>query len=281
LDTTAQTNTIAASDPLTVTVAACASASDCTSAPTEYAEGSSAFFRISFSGDTVPGAAITVNYAVSGDVDLADYTDAHAGAFTIAAETTTDAQRTLAIAITDDTLAENAESFVVNFTRVSGGGGGEINFTPAQFAATIPANDGVQGAISAAASEVAEGAAAVFILSVVGEVGGNEYTFTYATTGTWEGASADADALTMGIDCATDTEDGLCAIRLSIGIPTDDIVESDETLVVTLTGLSGEDTPAEHRASPPPPTPTPSPSPTLRRSPSPSRLSMPWSKKAA
>jgi len=245
-DTTAQTYTIAASDPLTVTVAACASNDACGgTTPDEYAEGERRFFRISFNGDTVPGAAITVNYTVSGDVDLADYTDAHAGAFTIAAGTTTDAQRTLTLAVTDDTLAENAESFVVDFTRVSGGGGGEINFTPAQFAATIPANDGVQGAISAASSEVTEGAAAVFTLSVVGEVGGNEYDFTYATTGTWEGAFADADTLTTGINCATDTEDGLCAIRLSIGIPTDDIVESDETLVVTLTGLSGQDTRAE------------------------------------
>ncbi|MDD9821878.1 MAG: hypothetical protein OXU98_03200, partial [Gammaproteobacteria bacterium] len=170
VDMTPVTYTIAANDPLTVTVTACPASGACSgAAATEYAEGGSARYLVSYNGNTVPGAALTLNYRISGDVAVADYTDSNAGAFTIAAETTTTAQRTLSIGINDDSRAENAEDFVVDFTAVTGAAGsGAITFTPVQFSAVIPANDGFQGRLTAVEDTVAEGQAAVFTFTAIG-----------------------------------------------------------------------------------------------------------------
>ncbi|MDD9850760.1 MAG: hypothetical protein OXU94_03215, partial [Gammaproteobacteria bacterium] len=248
VDTDPVTYTIAASDPLTVTVTACPASGACTGdAATEYLEGRSARFLVSYNGNTVPGAALTLNYRISGDVDSADYTDSNAGTFTIAAETTTTAQRTLSIGIVDDSDAENPEDFVVDFTSVtSAAGGGAITFTPAQFSATIPANDGILGSVTTQ-STVAEGQAAVFSFSLVGQVnaGNGMHSETYTTSGTWEGAAADnaGEPFSISLNCAPITaenpdndigDDGICRVRWSINIAADGIVEADETLTVTL-----------------------------------------------
>ncbi|MDD9885011.1 MAG: hypothetical protein OXU62_10880, partial [Gammaproteobacteria bacterium] len=260
VDTTPVTYTIAANDPLTVTITACPASGACavdSTAATEFDEnadgGSSARYLVSYNGDIVPAATLTVNYRISGDVDTGDYADP-GGVFSIAAGATTAAARTVSIGINNDSRAENAEDFIVDFTSVTGAAGsGEIMFTPVQFSAVIPANDGFQGRLTAVEDTVAEGQAAVFTFTAIGQlelVG--LFQTTYSTGGTWEGAAADDDdePFALAIDCRPISDsvpsndiggDGICRIQFSINIGGDDIVEADETLAIT---LSGGDAPA-------------------------------------
>lgn len=256
VSSTAAQVTIAASDETQVSVASLDSA--------PLAEGATARFAISYRGG-VPTAPVMLNYAISGDVESGDYTDSNSGAVTFAADAA-DSARRIEIATVDDSAAEPPETLTLTISSVSGGGGGGLEMETASDSAVIAPNDGaLHAAPRALSSRVAEGyvpnllnvAQFQICLSGAALETGRTASVRFRLSGSAQNADDDqrgADYTpprSVGVVRDTDTGEYMisfstkpdageaCAATLSYSIRSDRLSEGEETIVLTLTQLSG------------------------------------------
>ena len=221
--------TIAASDPITVSL----------SGPASVEEGSeSADYTVSLSGGT-PIANLTVDYATADDTAEAgsDYT-AKSGALTF---TPADhADKTFTVQTTDDTVKDGDETFTVALSNAVGGGGPAPTLGTSSVTTRI--TEGVTATLSVNTTSLAEDASATDI-TVTATLDGDtpltsDVTFSITLGGTAGSGDYSASSLSsITITAGESSGSGTLTIT-----PTDDaIVEGDETITV-FGSASGIDT---------------------------------------
>ncbi len=232
------TATIAESDGLTVAV----------SGPETVAEGSNATYTVSISGGT-PTADLTVDYAVTAGTATADddYTvadDAPASPLTFTA--TDHGAKTIIVAAAADNLVEGKENFTFTLSNVRGGGATPTLGT-SSVATDITDDDTVTGlTLEVSPTSIAENAGAAERVTVTATLTGGGIR-TEATVVTL--SLADTSTATSGTDYAdlgTLTDITIPAtqtrgeVALDITPVNDEVVEGDETIIITGTaqGLS-------------------------------------------
>ncbi|MDD9827675.1 MAG: hypothetical protein OXU92_04740 [Deltaproteobacteria bacterium] len=256
VSSTAAQVTIAASDETQVSVASLDSA--------PLAEGAAARFGISYRGG-VPTALVMLNYAIGGDVESSEYTDSNSGAITFAADAAASARR-IEIATVDDSAAEPPETLTLTLSSVSGGGGGGLTIETASASAVIAPNDGalhaapralhprvVEGyapdltneaqfriCLSGAALETGRDASVRFRLSGSAQNGDdNPGSRDYAPQPA-AGVTRDADTGEYIHSFSDKPDPGeACGPTLAYSIRSDRLNEGEETIVLTLTQLTG------------------------------------------
>ena len=184
-------------------------------------------FRIGLA--TTAEADITVSFTLDSSADNGtDYTVSSTSATIPAGSNNVD----VAITAVDDTLVEGVEEVRMTLTSVDSGPGDISGATPQSL--SITDNDNASITISAL-SDGAEGGNGTFLIASDATATA-DYTITYSITGSVSGSDytdtsgGDIDILT-GNDNAT----------LSIAIVDDSLIEDNETLTVTLTGVTSGD----------------------------------------
>ncbi len=181
---------------------------------------------IAASSDTVLTWSTSDGTAVSGD----DYTAVSSGTVTIAAGATSG---TLSVPTVDDALVEGDETFTVTIAAATLPAGVTLGTSTAT--GTIEDNDSLTASVSAAADTVTEGpgAAAAFTVTLSGgeSTASVEVTYTVGGTAT-SGTDYEAPSGTLTILA------GQSSGTISIPILADEVLDPDETVVVSLTGAS-------------------------------------------
>ena len=193
-------------------------------------EGDAVSFPVTLSGaaesDTVLGWTTAAGTATSGT----DYTAVTAGTLTIAAEATTGM---LTVATVEDMLAEGDETFTVTITGTTLPSGVTLGRVTATGTGTITDDETLTAAVTADAETVVEGNTASFTVALTGGTSTADVEVSYTVSGT----------ATAGTDYTAPSEPLTISAGQSSGtitIPTsaDEVVDSGETLIVTLTGAS-------------------------------------------
>lgn len=184
------------------------------------------------------GAAISVDYTVSGGTATADDFESTTGTITFAAN---DLTKDITIAVAEDEVGEENETFnVVISNVVVTTGTGTVTISDDTGSSTINDDDGPVVSIAVAPSTVVEDASGSFVytftrtaplanaitinFSVTGTADMNDFTVETSTTVTYSGTTgtitipADETSADLTITPATDTD-----------------VEGDETVIVTIT----------------------------------------------
>ena len=251
------TATIAASDPITVSI----------SGPSSVDEGEAATYTVSLSPSGVkPSADLTVNYATSDGIAEAgsDYT---AASGTLTFTEASPGEKTFSVQVTEDTVDEADETFTVTISSPSGGGGQTPSLGTPSVSTTITGDGGGGGGpieprptppgsppttppvaptaitLSVNPNSVAEDAGATTVTVTATLQGGathsEDVTVTLALSGTAGGFDYTASSL-PGITIQAGRSSGSGTLTIT---PVDDgIIESPETIIVTgsATGLNGD-----------------------------------------
>ena len=228
---TAGSATAAITDPGMVTVSV---------GPASALEGDALAFRVTLSGRVSSDVVLAWSTAAGTAVSDTDYTAVSSEALTIAAN---DTSGTLAVATTEDTLAEADETFQVTIAESTLLPG--VSLGVAKAAGTIQDDDLLTASVAAETVKVVEGLPASFTVTLTGGTSTAEVMVTYSLGGTaTEGRDYEAPAgrLTIG--------PGAGSAPIEIATRQDDIVEPDETLIVTLAGASTEKGSARVDATP-------------------------------
>ena len=186
-------------------------------APASVAEGEAVEFTVTLSGavgsDVELGWSTADGTATSGD----DYTAVTSGTLTIA---TGDTTGTLTVATSEDLLAEGNETFTVTLGTATATG-------------TIEDDDPLGASVAADAGSVTEGGTAEFTVTLTGATSTAPVVVTYSVTGT-AASGTDYTAQSGSLTIATGDSTG----TISIPILDDGVLDSGETLTVTLDGAS-------------------------------------------
>ena len=216
---TAATTTI--TDPGTATVSV---------ADVRAAEGDDVEFTVTLSiavgSDTVLGWTTTAGSATSGD----DFTAVTSGTLTIAAGATTG---TLTVSTAEDLLAEADETFTVTITGTTLPSG--VTLGTATATGTIEDDDTLTAAVTAGASTVPEGSVASFEVALTGATSTADVVVTYAVTGT---ATPGTDYTAPDEPLELTITAGASSAMITIQTSLDSVLDTGETLIVTLTGAS-------------------------------------------
>ena len=222
-DATGQ-GTINASDPAAFSI------SDATGS-----EGGNLTFVVSLSSS--PGSDVTVDYATSiGTGDTAstnDFTPAR-GTLTFPAYATRKAlEQTVTVTLTEDSLAEGAETFTVTLSEPRAGFPASISIGDATGQGTINASDPTTLSISDAAGP--EGGDLTFTASLSGSPG-EDVNVDYKTRiGSDDTASTNDFTSESGtLTFPAGATDGDLVKTISVATVVDSLVEGDETFTVTL-----------------------------------------------
>ena len=195
--------------------------------PTGAPEGGTVSFPIRLDGGS-GSADVTVTYTVSGTATGGEDYSAPAGALTFAPGATA---QTITVPVTDDTLAEGAETLVLTLTgAVTTRGTVRVDATNNSATATITDNDALTVALGVPTG-APEGGTVSFPIRLDGGSGSADVTVTYTVSGTATGGedySAPAGALTF--------VPGATAQTITVPVTDDTLAEGAETLVLTLTG---------------------------------------------
>ena len=136
-------------------------------------------------------------------------------------------RQTITVTIADDDLAEGDEAFALALSDVANAGdGGDATVT-------ITDDDAPRAVVTADAVTVVEGGAATFTVALAGGAGSADVVADYTVGGP---ATAGADYTAPGGSLTIPA--GEPGATITIPTTADDVVEPDETLVVTLTGAS-------------------------------------------
>ena len=191
-------------------------------------EGADALFTVSLSGQVASAVAVAWSTADGTATADADYTAVTAGSLSIAANSTTGS---FTVATRGDTLAEADETFTVT---LSGSGLPErVSVGTASASVTIEDDEELEASVSADAETVVEGNAATFTVEVEEGTSTAPVEVSYAVGGTATAGSdytAPSEALTLAAGAANG--------KLTITTRTDTVLDTGETLIVTLTGAS-------------------------------------------
>ena len=181
-----------------------------------------------------PAGGLTLRYRVSGTATAGggnDFTIQNSGTLSIAAG---DTSATVPVAINDDSSKENAETVILTLT----GGTGYTVDSPSVHTLTIADNDSTSAAFAASSSSADEddGTHNVTVnLSQAAPVGG--LTLSYRVTGTaTAGSGNDFTILNSG---SLAIAAGATSADIVVAINDDSTEESDETVILTLTGGTG------------------------------------------
>ena len=219
------TATIAASDAITVSI----------SGPSSADEGDATTnYSVSLSGGT-PTEDLTVNYATSNGTALAgsDYT-ADSGTLTFT-QANSGAQ-TFTVRITDDNLSESGETFSVNLSSATGGGGPAPSIGTSSVTTTIAASDAITVSISGPATVDEGDATSSYTVSVSGGTPTADLSVSYATS---NGTALAGSDYTAASGMLTFSSGSTVAQTFTIQTTQDRLDESDETFAVTLSSATG------------------------------------------
>ena len=219
VDTTAvASTTITDTDTVTVAIANAESV----------AEGETASFVVTLSGAV--SSAVEVVYQTS------DGTAEEGSDYTRAADTLTfsvggSRQQTIAVDTTDDTLNEASEKFTLTLTSVTQVAG--LSLGTASATGEITDNDALAATVSAAATDVDEGSAAKFTVSLTAGIESTapvEVRYTLGGTARRDDYTAPTGPLTIATGASSGT--------ITIAIADDEVVDPGETLEVTLSAAT-------------------------------------------
>ena len=196
--------------------------------PASASEGDALAFPATLSGRVSSDVVLGWSTAAVTAVSDTDYTAVTSGALTIEAG---DASGTLTVSTKEDTLAEANETFQVTIATSTAPPG--VSLGVASASGTIQDDDLLTALVAAETVNVAEGSPASFTVTLTGGTSTAEVMVTYSLGGTaTEGRDYEAPAgrLTIG--------PGAGSAPIEIATRQDDVVEPDETLIVTLAGAS-------------------------------------------
>ena len=197
--------------------------------PSTVTEGESASFVVKLSGATL--SDLVVSYGTSGGSGAAgaiagqDYNEV-SGTLTFSAGS--GLTQTFTVATIDDKLNEATETFTVSLGDVSLPASAELGVTDATV--EILDNDGLTAKVTADADLVAEGDPATFTVALTGGTSTGDVVVFYTVDGSATASddyTAPDGTLTIGM--------GEMSGIITIATRADEVVESDETLEVTLT----------------------------------------------
>ena len=203
------------------------------------AEGSPASFEAVLSGTVARDVVVKWKTVAGSAVSGTDYTAQAATSLTIAAGATSSAAFTVATAA--DTLSEDDETFRVEIAADSGAPlPSNVSISPTADTATATITDDAADAMTAtvavSAATVAEGSNAVFTVTLSGGTSTAPVVVSYETSGSATPAAdytAPSGSLTIAAGAATGT------ITVATAAESPALLEPNETLSLTLTGLSG------------------------------------------
>ena len=195
------------------------------------AEGRAATLTVSLSGTV--SAPVTVKWKTAdGTAGSADYTAQAATALTIAAGATA---KTVTVRTAQDLLAEGGETFTASLETDSANPlPAGVSLGTSSATVTIADDESLLVDVSADAESVAEGGSAAYTVTVTGGTSTAPVVVSYETGGTATAAddyTAPSGSLTVASGQAT--------AAITIATATDTVLDPDETLSVTLTGVSG------------------------------------------
>ena len=239
------TATIAASDPITVSI----------SGPSSVGEGdTTTVYTVSLSGGALT-ADLTVDYATSDGTATAgsDYTSKSG---TLTFTSTAAGAQTFTVETTEDTVDESDETFTVTISSPSGGGGttslGTATVTttindddapsppspPSTTSPPSPPNTPAVLSITGPGGSVAEGLNATFTVTLSRSVAADVTVAWSATAGTAESSDYSPDSGTVTFPAGSSTR------TITIAITNDLLSETSESFTVTLgsitSGLSSQ-----------------------------------------
>ncbi|RPD39634.1 Calx-beta domain-containing protein [Chitinophaga barathri] len=193
-------------------------------------------FTISLPGGAVAANDIAVNYTVSGTGTAGtDYTDIGTSVVIPAGQTSV----TVDVPVIDDQLIETTETVVL--TIIDGDAAGmafTASTTDNEATVDILDNDNVAGnlivSVPATADASEPGTNGTFTVSLpAGYTATEDITVTYTTGGT---ATAGADYSTLGSTVVIPA--GQTSVQVTVAVTDDDIIESAETVELTITAAS-------------------------------------------
>ncbi|MEZ6151026.1 MAG: Calx-beta domain-containing protein [Pirellulaceae bacterium] len=177
----------------------------------------------------------TVTYNISGDATSGTDYGAISSTAIIPAGTTS---LPISISITDDNIVENNETISLSLTSSSNS---SITIQPtlsSVASAVIVDNDGaVTASVTPIASTITEGASSGFLISLSAE-SGLATTVTYNLVPSASLTTADYTSLTVGSSSVV-IPAGTLTATVNFGTVDDTLLESNETLTMSLTGASG------------------------------------------
>ena len=197
--------------------------------PSPVTEGESASFVVKLSGATL--SDLVVSYGTSGGSEAVgaiagqDYNEV-SGILTFSAGS--GLTQTFTVATIDDELNEATETFTVTLGEVSLPASAELGVT--DVAVEIVDNDGLTAKVTADANLVAEGDPATFTVTLTGGTSTGDVVVVYTVDGSATASddyTAPDGTLTIGMGETSGT--------ITIATRADEVMESDETLEVTLT----------------------------------------------
>ena len=222
VDATVATTMIVDSGAVTVSVA-----------PASATEGEAVEFTVTLSGAV--GSDVTFGWSTTdGTATTAgdDYTAVASGTVTVATGTTS---ATFAVTTSEDLLAEGTETFTVTLTAPGSGLPAGVSLGTATATGTIEDDDPIVASVAADAGNVAEGGSAVFTVTLSGATSTAAVVVSYTVGGT---ATAGTDYTAPGEPLELTLAAGAKTGTISIPTLTDSVLDSGETLIVTLTGAS-------------------------------------------
>ena len=197
-------------------------------------EGADAVFTVELPENT---DSVAVRYdVVAGTASAADYT-APSGILTLTAAT-----GDITVATEDDMLAEDAESFSIKLSPV--GLAADVGLGFATATATIPPNDNLTASVVEASDAVFEGSTAVFTIELTpalttdgdtnASAGSLDVQVAYHTDTSTATAPDDYEAPSGMLTIPAGQSQGV----VSIATETDDLLEGDEKLILTLSEVT-------------------------------------------
>ncbi len=179
--------------------------------------------------------ATTVTYNVSGDATSGTDYGAIATEAIIPAGTTS---FPISVSISEDTIVENSETISLSLSASSNSSITIVPTLSSVASAIILDNDGtVTASVSPIASTITEGANSGFAISL-SAVSGLPTVVTYSLVNSASLTTADYSGVTMGVGSVTIAA-GTTTANISFSTVDDSLLESDETMAITLTGATG------------------------------------------
>ena len=191
-------------------------------------EGTVAEFTVTLSGAVASDVALRWSIADGTAIAGEDYIAVSGGTVTLSAGTT---RATIEVAVTDDTLAESDETFMVTLAAPGTGLPAGVSLGTTTATGTIEDNETLEVSVAAVAGPVTEGLPAEFTVTLTGGVSTAAVVVSYTVGGT---AMAGDDYTLPATPATLTLAAGAATGTISIPTLTDRVRDPGETLTVTL-----------------------------------------------
>jgi hypothetical protein len=227
INTATATTTITDNDVASVAISTAAAVSE---------SAGTATFTVTLTGNVQE--PFTVSYSTTDGSATApgDYTAATTGIVSFPAGSVSGTTQTFLVTINNDNLVETGETFSATLNSITGLT--TITVAGATASTTIIDNDAATVAISALSPVNEASGTATFTVTLTGEVQ-QAFTVNYATSNGTASAPGDYIANTTGsVTFPANSQSGATQ-TFTVTVVNDNVVESDETFSVSLTGITG------------------------------------------